>query len=153
MKTTQFVRKEDVIKTWYLIDAADLPVGRIATMAAYVLRGKHRPDFTPHIDNGDHLIIVNAERVRLTGRKLENKNYYRHSGYHGGLTETSAKQMLKDHPERVLISAVRGMLPKNKLGRKLMKKFRVFAGSEHPHSAQVPTMIEVSEEKYIKAVK
>ncbi len=150
MKMTQFVRKEDAKGNWYVLDAKEAPVGRIATMAALLLRGKHRPDFTPHIDMGDHVVIMNASDVILTGDKWVQKKYYRHSGYPGGLTETSAKKMMNTHPERILLYAIRGMLPKNRLGRKLLKKLRIYTGSEHVHGAQNPTPIKLSEKKFIE---
>ncbi|MBN1356042.1 50S ribosomal protein L13 [bacterium] len=150
MKTTRFAKKEDIRPVWYILDAAQQPVGRIASMAAFILRGKHRPDYTPHVDLGDHIIILNADKIRLTGQKMARKMYYRHSGYLGGMSEINAERLLQNHPDRVMISAVRGMLPKNKLGRKLLKKMKVYAGSDHPHQAQQPTSIEVSGEKFIK---
>jgi large subunit ribosomal protein L13 len=152
MKTTQFVRKEDKGEKWYLLDANGIPAGRVASMAAVVLRGKHRPDFTPNIDMGDHVIIINAEKVVLTGRKLEQKTYFRHSGYPGGWTMTKAKKMLNEKPERILQFAVRGMLPKNFLRDKLMTKLRIFKGPDHPHVAQKPNSIKISEMKFIEAV-
>ena len=149
MKTTMFTRNEDVKRTFYLLDATDIPVGRVASMAAYLLRGKHRPDYTPHIDNGDHVVIVNADKVALTGSKWDDKVYYRHSMFLGGLKETTARKMRETHPDRILHFAVKGMLPKNRLGNKLIKKLAVYAGSEHPHEAQNPTAIEISKDKHI----
>ncbi len=113
-------------------------LGRLAAEIAYVLRGKHLPTYTPHIDNGDYVIVVNADKVRVTGAKYEDKKYYRYSGYPGGLRETSFRQMLERHPERIIEIAVRGMLPKNRLGRQLFRKLKVYAGPEHPHAAQQP---------------
>ncbi|MBN1295880.1 50S ribosomal protein L13 [bacterium] len=153
MKTTQFISKENATNNWYLLDAEGVPVGRLATMAAFLLRGKHRPDFTPHIDMGDHVVIINAEKVKFTGKKWETQKYYRHSGYPGGLREETATELLKKYPERIIESAVRGMLPKNRLGKKLGKKLRVYAGNTHKHDAQVPAAIEVSENKFIQAAR
>lgn len=138
-RATQSVRPEDVEPSWYVIDAEDLVLGRLATRVAMVLRGKHRPEYTPHVDHGDGVIIVNVEKVRLTGRKLEQKTYYRHSGYVGSIKSTTAGEVLASaHPERVIKNAVRGMLPKNSLGRKLLRKLKLYAGSDHPHAAQKP---------------
>lgn len=153
MKTTQFIRKEDATNNWYLLDAEGQTVGRLASMAALLLRGKHRPDFTPHIDMGDHVVVINASKVQFTGDKWQSQKYYRHSGYMGGLREETAADLLEKYPERIIEAAVQGMLPKNKLGRKLVKKLRVYAGPEHCHEAQMPAAIEVSEMKFIKAVK
>ncbi len=153
IKTTRFKRKEDVRRNWYLIDAAEKPVGRIASMAAHILRGKHHPDYTPHIDNGDHVIVINAAKIQLTGNKMDQKVYYRHSGYPGGLKEATAKEMLEKHPDRIIKFAVKGMLPKTRLGRKLLTKLRVFPGKEHVHIAQKPIQIALSEKKFIEAVK
>lgn len=153
MKTTQFVRKEDATNNWYLLDAEGQTVGRLASMAALLLRGKHRPDYTPHIDMGDHVVIINAEKVVFTGDKWETKKYYRHSGYIGSLREETARERLEKYPERIIESAVKGMLPKTRLGRKLYGKLRVYAGPNHRHEAQMPVAIHVSEEKFIKAAK
>ncbi len=152
MKTTQFVRKEDVLETWYLLDATGVAVGRLSSLAANILRGKHRPDYTPNTDLGDHVVIINAEKIHFSGKKLDDKKYYRHTGYPGGLKETNARRLLENHPDRVLKYAVKGMLPKSKLGRKLLKKLKVYAGVDHPHEAQKPIAIEYNEEKIIKAV-
>ncbi|MCD4652458.1 50S ribosomal protein L13 [bacterium] len=153
MKITKFVRKEDATDNWYLLDAEGIPVGRLATMAAVLLRGKHRPDYTPHIDMGDHVIVINASKVVFTGKKWDLKKYYRHSGYIGSLREETASDLLEKYPERILETAIKGMLPKNRLSRKLMKKLRVVAGSEHKHEAQTPVAIEISEDKFIKALR
>jgi large subunit ribosomal protein L13 len=153
MKTTQFIRKEDATNNWYLIDAEGQTVGRLASMAALLLRGKHRPDYTPHIDMGDHVVIINAGKVVFTGDKWQSQKYYRHSGYMGGLREETAEELLKKYPERIIQYAVRGMLPKTKLGKKLAGKLRVYAGPKHQHEAQRPVAIEVSEKKFIKAAK
>ena len=135
MKT--FVAKEkEVSKKWYLVDAEDKVVGRIATQIAMRLRGKHKPIFTPHADTGDFVVVVNADKVILTGRKWDNKIYYRHTGYIGGLKQISAKKLLEKKPEDILRYAVKGMLPKNSLGRRQLKKLKIYAGSDHPHEAQ-----------------
>ena len=131
-------RKDEVPRQWFVVDAQDKVLGRLASRIAMVLRGKNKPTFTPHMDTGDFVVVVNAGQVQLTGRKLDNKMYYRHSGYMGGLKEISARHLLAKKPEEVLRHAVRGMLPKNSLGRHLLKKLKVYAGGEHPHQAQQP---------------
>jgi large subunit ribosomal protein L13 len=131
-------RTGEVPRNWYVVDAQDKVLGRLASRIAMALRGKTKPVFTPHMDSGDFVVVVNAAQVRLTGRKLDNKFYYRHSGYPGGLKTTTARQLLKRKPEEVLRHAVRGMLPKNSLGRHLLKKLKIYAGGEHPHQAQQP---------------
>ena len=142
MKT--FVAKEqEVTKKWYLVDARDKVLGRLATQIAMRLRGKHKPIFTPHADTGDFVIVVNADKVALTGRKWDNKIYYRHTGYIGGLKEISAKKLREKRPEDLLRFAVKGMLPKNSLGRRQLKKLKIYAGSEHPHDAQNPEKLEI----------
>ena len=125
-------------RDWWVVDATDMPLGRLASAVATRLRGKHKPTFTPFLDTGDHVIVVNADKLRLTGRKLEQKVYYRHSGYPGGIKETTAKAMMDKRPERVVELAIKRMLPKNKLGRKMYTKLRVYRGAEHPHAAQQP---------------
>ncbi len=125
-------------REWYVVDATGQTLGRLATQIAAVLRGKHKPIYTPSMDCGDFVIVVNADKVRVTGRKLDNKMYYRFSGYPGGLTATTLKDQLASHPDRVIEAAVRGMLPKNRLGRQLIKKLKIYAGTEHPHAAQQP---------------
>jgi large subunit ribosomal protein L13 len=125
------------------VDAEGKTLGRLASEIAQVLRGKHKPIFTPHLDCGDYVIVVNAEKVHVTGRKLDQKMYYRHSGYPGGLKSINLRNQLQKHPERVLESAVRGMLPKNRLGRKMFKKLKVYAGDSHPHQAQQPKLLEL----------
>ncbi|ADK84190.1 ribosomal protein L13 [Desulfarculus baarsii DSM 2075] len=142
MKT--FVAKpNDATREWFVIDATDLVLGRMATQIAMRLRGKHKPTFTPHVDTGDFIIVVNADKVKLTGRKWDQKKYYRHSGYPGGITEISADKARGSHPERLIFSAVRGMLPKNTLGRQMLKKLKVYAGPEHPHQAQTPQSLSL----------
>ncbi len=138
MRTTYMAKPQDIKRSWYIIDAADRPLGRVATEAARLLRGKHKPEFTPHIDTGDHVIILNAEKVVLTGRKLEQKFYYRHSGYPGGLKKIDYATMLEKQPEKALYMAVRGMLPHNRLGRAMLKKLRVYRNNQHSHQAQQP---------------
>ena len=136
---TKSVSAEQVERRWFVVDAQDLVLGRLATQIATVLRGKHKPTFTPHADTGDHVIVVNAEKVALTGRKREQKIYYRHSGYIGGIKSVTADQLLSSaHSDRVLRNAVRGMLPKNSLGRKMLSKLRVYSGPDHPHASQSP---------------
>ena len=129
-------------RRWYVVDAADRVLGRLATQVAARLRGKHLPIFTPHVDTGDFIVVVNAEKVRLTGKKWEQKTYYRHTGYMGGLKSVTAKKMRRQRPEDLIRYAVWGMLPKNRLGRRLYKKLKVYAGPEHPHQAQQPEKIE-----------
>ena len=129
----------DIKRDWVVIDATDVVLGRLASHAAALLRGKHKPTFAPHMDMGDFVIVINAEKVALTGQKLEKKLAYRHSGYPGGLTATTYVEMLEKHPTRAVEKAIRGMLPKNSLGRAQIKKLKVYAGAEHPHAAQQPT--------------
>ncbi len=144
MITKTFMAKEDeVAKKWYLVDAEGQVLGRLASEIARRLRGKHKAIFTPHNDTGDFVVVVNAEKVRLTGRKMDQKVYYRYSGYIGGLKETVAKTLLAKKPTDMLMLAVRGMLPKNSLGRRQLKKLKVYAGDRHPHSAQKPEKIEL----------
>lgn len=142
MKTIS-VREQDVQRDWYVIDAQGQTLGRLATRTAMILRGKHKPSFTPHVDCGDYVIIVNADKVHVTGQKMTQKRYYRHSGYLGGLKEVSLRDQLQTFPNRVLEAAVRGMLPKNRLGRRLFKKLKVYAGPEHPHQAQQPKSLDL----------
>lgn len=132
----------EVEREWVVVDAQDQILGRLATRVATILRGKHKPIYTPHVDCGDYVIVVNAEKVRVTGRKMDQKMYYRHSGYPGGLRQIDLRRQLQLHPERVIEAAVRGMLPKNRLGRKLFKKLKVYAGPTHPHQAQQPRTLE-----------
>jgi len=140
---TYTARAEDIEREWFLVDAEGKTLGRLASEIAQVLRGKHKPIYSPHLDCGDHVIVVNAEKVRVTGRKLDQKMYYRHTGYPGGLKIISLRNQLQKHPERVLEAAVRGMLPKNRLGRKMFKKLKVYAGDSHPHQAQQPKVLEL----------
>jgi len=142
MKT--FVAKErEIDKKWYLVDAEDKILGRLATQIAARLRGKHKPEFTPHADTGDFIVVVNAEKVALSGKKWDKKIYYRHSGYIGGLKEISARKLLEKKPEDVLRFAVRGMLPKNSLGRRQLKKLKIYVGPENPHEAQQLEALEI----------
>src|SRR5712664_4255803 len=136
--TTLMPKEEEVERKWFLVDASDRVLGRLATQVATVLRGKHKPQFSPHLDVGDHVVVINAEKIHLTGRKLTDKIYRWHSGYIGGLREVSAERMIKTHPERVIEWAVQGMLPKGRLGRAMAKKLKVYKGAEHPHAAQKP---------------
>ncbi len=137
MATPQTVEKE-----WFVVDAQGKTLGRLATQIATILRGKHKPTFTPHVDTGDFVIVVNAEKVQLTGRKLDQKHYYWYSGYPGGIKGRSARQMLARKPEEVLKRAVKGMLPRTTLGRNMLRKMKVYAGAEHPHQAQQPKPLE-----------
>ena len=138
MKTYYPKKKDNIQREWVLIDANDQNLGRLATRIATLLLGKHKPEFTPGVDLGDFVVVINAERIRVTGNKLDQKVYYRHSGYPGGLKATTLREQLRRHPERVIRSAVWGMLPHNRLGRKLLKHLKVYAGPEHPHAAQNP---------------
>ncbi|MFT3957696.1 MAG: 50S ribosomal protein L13, partial [Desulfovibrio sp.] len=123
---------------WFVVDAQDQVLGRLASQIAHRLRGKHKPEFAPHMDNGDFIVVVNCEKIKVTGKKMTDKKYYRHSGWVGGLKTTQLGDMLADKPARVLTAAVRGMLPKNRLGRAMLKKLKIYAGTEHPHTAQNP---------------
>jgi len=133
-----------VNREWYVIDANDLVLGRLATRAATILRGKHRPQYTPHADCGDHVIVINAAKVRVTGRKEAQKTYYRHSGYAGGLKSITLEKQRERFPERIIELAVKGMLPKNSLGRAMFKKLKVYAGEDHPHTAQQPKPLSLA---------
>lgn len=143
MKKTYVTKSEDVQRDWYVVDATDQILGRLASEVAQIVRGKHKPVYSPSADVGDYVVVVNAEKVRVTGHKLDQKMYYRHSGYPGGLKEVSLRRMLEEHPTRVVEQAVRGMLPKNRLGRKMVRKLKVYAGPEHPHEAQQPEPLEL----------
>lgn len=132
----------DIEHQWHVVDATDQVLGRLASQIALVLRGKHKPTYAPHMDMGDHIVVVNADKVVVTGAKAENKVYHRHTGYPGGLRTTSYKRMMEDHPERILKKAVWGMLPSNRLGRQMLKKLRVYAGPEHQHAAQQPQLLD-----------
>lgn len=141
MKNTFMQKKETVERKWYVLDATDLPLGRVATKAAHMLRGKHKVTFTPHIDCGDYIIITNASKVKLTGNKLNDKMYYNHSGYTGGLRERNAAEMIEKYPVEMVERAVKGMLPHNRLGRQMAKKLFVYKGAEHKHQAQNPEVL------------
>ena len=141
---SSYVQKpHEVERKWYLVDATDKTLGRLSSKIASMLRGKHKPIFTPHVDCGDYVVVINAEKVKVTGKKLEDKEYKRHSGYPGGLKTVTLEKMLEDKPEDVMIHAVKGMLPKGKLGRQMLKKLRVYKGAEHDHSAQTPEKLEI----------
>jgi len=140
---TQSIRAQDVRHDWYVIDAADRTLGRIATEIAHRLRGKHKPEYTPNVDTGDYVIVVNAAKVRVSGRKTTDKIYYHHTGYPGGIKATSFARMQAEHPERVIETAVKGMLPRNPLGRAMYRKLKVYAGPEHPHAAQQPQTLDI----------
>jgi large subunit ribosomal protein L13 len=145
MKTTKSVKPYEVEKKWHIVDATDLVVGRLATIIANILRGKHKPSFTPHVDCGDNVIVINAEKVAFTGKKLQDKRYYKHTGYAGGIKETSPAKILEGRfPERVLEKAVERMIPRGPLGRQQMRNLRIFAGTEHPHAGQNPEVIDVA---------
>ena len=136
--TTYSIKKNEIERKWYIIDAADKPLGRVATEAAKLLRGKHKPTYTPNLDTGDHVIILNCEKVVLTGKKLDQKIYRHHSGYVGGMKEVPARVMMENNPEKAMMLAIKGMLPHNTLGRQMIKKLRVYAGGEHENIAQKP---------------
>jgi len=140
---TYFPKISDVQKKWYLVDAEGKTLGRLASRIAAILRGKHKPTYTPHMDMGDNVIVVNAEKVQVTGRKFFQKEYYRHSGYPGGLKVTSFGDMITSKPERLITIAVKGMLPHNRLGRVILKHLKVYRGPEHPHEAQQPEKLEL----------
>jgi len=142
--STPSTRPQDVQHDWYLIDAENKTLGRLATEVARRLRGKHKPEYTPHVDTGDYIVIVNAEKVAVTGNKLADKMYHRHTGYIGNLKSTNLADLLARHPERVIEIAVKGMLPKNSLGRAMYRKLKVYAGAEHPHTAQQPVALELN---------
>jgi len=135
---TYATKKSDIDRKWLLIDASDQKLGRLATIIANLLRGKHKPCFVPYLDVGDHVVVINAEKLDLPDKKLDNKTYYRHSGYPGGIKSITARKLLETHPERLLLNAVKGMVPKNRLGRATLKKLRVCVGPDHPYEAQQP---------------
>jgi large subunit ribosomal protein L13 len=143
MKTFS-AKPEDVRRDWYLVDATDKTLGRLSTEIARRLRGKHKPEYTPHVDTGDYIVVVNAEKIRVTGNKMKDKMYHRHTGYIGNLKSMSLEKLMDEHPERVLEFAVKGMLPRNPLGRKMLSKLRVFAGPEHKHEAQQPIPLDIN---------
>ncbi|MCC3145050.1 50S ribosomal protein L13 [Halanaerobium sp. Z-7514] len=141
--STYMAKNEEVERNWYVVDAEDKTLGRISSKIAQYLRGKHKPTFTPHVDMGDFVIVVNAEKIKLTGNKWDQKKYYRHSNYIGGIKEMTYKELLEKDPEFIIEKAVKGMLPGNKLGRKMIKKLKVYSGDSHPHQAQKPEKLEL----------
>ena len=142
MKTTKSIKPEDIVRKWYLVDAADSILGRLATAIALRLRGKHKAEYTPNQDLGDYVVVINAAKIRVTGNKKTDKIYYRHTGYPGGIKSINFEELLKSKPEFVIEHAVKGMLPKGPLGRRMFEKLKVYAGSEHPHAAQQPEILE-----------
>jgi len=140
---TYVTKPSDVEREWFVVDAEGKTLGRLASEVAKILRGKHKPNYSPSVDVGDYVIVINAEKIRVTGRKLDQKYYYRHSGYPGGLKAIRLRDMLARHPTRVIEHAVRGMLPKNRLGRRMFKKLKVYAGPDHPHQAQRPKPLDL----------
>jgi large subunit ribosomal protein L13 len=140
--STYSQKQAEVERDWYIVDATDQTLGRLATQIAVLLRGKHKPTFTPHIDGGDFVVVINAEKVRLTGRKPDQKMYYRHSGYPGGFKQIPYRRMMATHPDRILRFAVKGMIPKTRLGRRQILKLKIYAGPTHPHAAQQPKVYE-----------
>lgn len=142
-KYTYSAKRSDNPNKWWVVDAEGVVLGRLATEVAARIRGKYNPMYTPHVDTGDSVVVINAEKIKLTGRKLDQKNYYRHSGYIGGLKTITARKLLEKRPEDLIINAVRGMLPKNRLGRQLNKKLKVYAGAQHPHEAQQPETLKI----------
>ncbi len=142
--STWTVRPGDIERKWYIVDASDLILGRLATQIATVLRGKHRPEYTPHADCGDHVIVINAGKIAVTGNKEAAKVYYRHSGYAGGIKSITLEKQREKHPERIIELAVKGMMPKGPLGRAMLKKMKVYAGSSHPHTAQKPETLKLN---------
>jgi len=143
VRKTISAKPNEVERTWYVVDAEGKTLGRLSTEIARILRGKHKPSYTPHVDTGDYVIVINADKVRVTGKRLDQKMYYRHSGYMGGLKTIPLRRMLETHPERVIERAVKGMLPKNRLGRQMYKKLKVYASPDHPHQAQQPQPLEL----------
>ncbi|MGQ9493896.1 MAG: 50S ribosomal protein L13 [Anaerolineae bacterium] len=140
---TYTMKAGGIEQRWYVVDAEGKTLGRLATQIARILRGKHKPGFTPHLNGGDYVVVINADKIRVTGRKLDTKYYYRYSGHLGGLKSVVLREQLQKHPDRVLVHAVRGMLPKNRLGRVMIKKLKVYAGGQHPHQAQQPEPLEL----------
>ena len=141
---TDYIKASEVDKKWFLVDAEDKTLGRLASVIAQILRGKNKVNFTPHMDMSDFIVVINAEKIVLTGNKENSKEYWRHTGYPGGQKVVSYKKMLEENPDRVIINAVKGMLPHNKLGRKLLKHLKVYSGSIHPHEAQKPEKLEIN---------
>ncbi len=142
-KFTKSFRKEDVVRNWWIVDATDMTVGRLSTQVARLLRGKHKAIFTPHVDTGDFVIVINADKVKLEGKRLEKKEYFSHSGYPGGVKIEKFRDLIKTNPEKIIENSISGMLPKNRLGRQIIKKLKVYPGNEHPHIAQQPKNYEL----------
>lgn len=140
---TYSIKQKDIKREWYLIDASGKVLGRLASRVASILKGKHKPTYSPHLDVGDHVIIINADKIKVTGKKFHQKEYYHHTGYPGGLRSVSFGKIFQEKPERILYHAIWGMLPHNRLGRKMIKKLRIYAGAEHPHQAQKPEVLEL----------
>jgi large subunit ribosomal protein L13 len=140
---TPWVKKEEIKREWYIVDAKNKILGRLASKLAYILQGKHRPDYTPHVDQADFIVVINAEKVKLTGKKLDQKIYWRHSGYMGGLKLETARKLLERKPEQLIYLAVKRMLPRNRMRKKLLKKLKIYAGESHPHTAQNPKPLEI----------
>ena len=147
LQKTYSPKSSDIERTWYVVDAADVPLGRLSSEVAQILRGKHKPTYAPHMDGGDFVIVVNADKVHVSGNKEVEKIYYRHSGYPGGLRAETLSQIRVDHPERLVETAVRGMLPKNRLGRQMITKLKVYAGPDHPHASQKPEALTLTHRK------
>ena len=143
MKNTYITKPAEVERQWFVVDAEGHTLGRLASAIAAIIKGKHKPTYSPAVDCGDYVVVINAEKIRVTGRRKDQKKYYKHSGYIGGLSEITLREQLEKHPTRVLESAVRGMLPKNSLGRKMIKKLKLYAGPEHPHHAQQPESLDI----------
>jgi len=143
MQTTYVPKKGEIKRNWWMVDASDVVLGRLCTELARRLSGKSKPQYTPYLDTGDHVVVLNASKIKLTGNKLADKPYYRHTGYPGGIKSETAGQLMERHPERLIVAAVRGMLPKSKLGRAMIKKLKVYAGAEHPHQAQQPVELKI----------
>ncbi|HEY5674515.1 MAG TPA: 50S ribosomal protein L13 [Malonomonas sp.] len=141
--STQVAKEQDIVRSWFIVDLEDVVLGRAATEIARVLRGKHKPIYTPSVDTGDFVVVLNADKVKMTGNKLADKKYYHHTGYPGGIREITAEKLLAKKPEMVIQAAVKGMLPKNKLGSKMFKKLKVYAGGDHPHAAQQPKELKI----------
>lgn len=140
---TYSANPQTVERDWFIVDAKDVILGRLATEIARRLRGKHKPEFTPHVDTGDYIVVINAEKIAVTGNKMQDKIYYHHTGYPGGIKSVNLRKLLETHPTRVIESAVKGMLPKNKLGRSMMKKLKIYAGADHNHQAQQPQVLSI----------
>ena len=143
MKTTVMAKNETVERKWYVVDATDIPLGRVASQVAAILRGKNKPIYTPHVDTGDYVIVINTDKMVLTGKKMEDKKYFHHSGYPGGIKEESYKDMMANKSDFVLEKAIKGMLPKNSLGKKMFGKLKCYKGAEHPHQAQQPVELKI----------